>query len=57
MARRKPDDDRPRLLRTREECFQAGWEAGKNDRPLSQAEIEKIAALWRPYFRVNQQSA
>ena len=55
MPRKKPlgpdGQPLPRLLRTPEECFQAGWDAGANDRPLSRAEIERIAALWRPYYK------
>jgi hypothetical protein len=48
---------RPRMVRTPEEAFWAGWEDGKNDRPLSPEEIRKIAALWRPYFRRGAETA
>lgn len=42
---------KPRICRTREEAFAAGWEDGATDRPLSPAEIARLAALWRPYYR------
>jgi len=47
------DDQQParRICRTREEAFRAGWEDGADDRPLSRAEIARLAALWRPYYR------
>lgn len=42
-----------RICRTPEESFQAGWDDGAHDRPLSPAEIAYLATLWRPYFRRN----
>jgi hypothetical protein len=50
--------NRPRrITRTLEETFQAGWDDGANDRPLSQDEIRKIAGLMRPYLKRNQQQS
>lgn len=46
-----PDVTRPRLCRTPEEAYQAGLEDAKNDPPLTQAQIDYIARLWRPYIR------
>lgn len=45
------EPNKPRRVRTPEEAFQAGWDDGANDRPMSRAEIERIAALWRPYYK------
>lgn len=42
--------ERP-MCRTREEAFQAGYEDAANDRPMSEQEIQRIAALWRPYYK------
>lgn len=42
-----------RICRTPEEAFQAGWDDGANDRPLSPDEIRAIAALMRPYLKRN----
>jgi hypothetical protein len=39
----------PRLCRTREECWQAGWEDGANDPPMTERQIAKLAPLWRLY--------
>jgi len=39
-----------KALRTTEECIQAGWDDGADDRPLSQQEIERLAALHGPYL-------
>lgn len=50
--------ERPRrITRTLAETFQAGWDDGESDRPLSQDEIRKIAGLVRPYLRRNQQQS
>lgn len=38
-------------LRTPEECFQAGWDDAEDDAPLTQQEIESLAALHSPYLR------
>lgn len=42
-----------RICRTVDEAFQAGWDDSqrRQDRPLSPAEIDRIAALWRPYYK------
>jgi len=47
------DDQQParRICRTPAEAFAAGWDDGATDRPLSPAEIARIAALWRPYYQ------
>lgn len=43
---------KPRLCRTADEAFAAGWDdSAQRDRPLSDAEITRIAALWRPYYQ------
>lgn len=39
------------LCRTPGECFAAGWEDGADDAPLTQQEIERLAALHSPYLR------
>jgi hypothetical protein len=50
--------DRPRrITRTLAETWQAGWDDGTNDRPLSPDEIRKIAGLMRPYLKRNQQQS
>jgi len=38
------------VYRTAEECFQAGWEDGADDKPLTQEEIESLAVLHGPYL-------
>lgn len=43
------DKPKHRICRTVAESFAAGREDGKNDRPLSPAEITRLAALLRPY--------
>lgn len=40
-----------RLCRTPEECFQAGWDDGADDPPLTDAQIARLTVLWRPYLR------
>ena len=37
----------PRLCRTPEEAWRAGWEDGANDPPMTQAQIDALAPLWR----------
>lgn len=37
-----------RLCRTAAQCFQAGWDDGATDKPLSQAEIDRLIVLLRP---------
>jgi len=37
-------------LRTVDECYAAGWEDGADDEPLTQQEIERLAALHSPYL-------
>lgn len=39
------------VLRTADECFEAGWSDGADDTPLTQAEIEHLVALHGPYLR------
>lgn len=39
-----------RICRTPEEAFQAGWDDGANDPPLTRAQIDRLAPLWRPYL-------
>lgn len=41
---------KPRICRTVDEAFAAGWADAKDDRPLSPAEITRAAALLRPYL-------
>lgn len=38
------------IFRTAEECFAAGWQDGADDAPLTQQEIERLAALHSPYL-------
>lgn len=33
-----------------DEAFAAGWEDGADDKPLTQQEIERLAALHSPYL-------
>lgn len=40
-----------RICRTPEEIFQAGWDDGANDPPLTPAQVTRIAALLGPYIR------
>ncbi|WP_165975231.1 hypothetical protein [Actinomadura rubrisoli] len=40
-----------RICRTPDEAFRAGQEDGRHDRPLSPAEITRIATLLRPHLR------
>ena len=40
----------PRLCRTPEECFAAGQADAADDPPLTRAQIDKLAVLWRPTF-------
>lgn len=47
----RPAPPAPRICRTREEAFQAGWDDAEYDRPPSEAEVHRIAALWRPYYQ------
>lgn len=47
MAEQKP---KRRICRTDEEAFEAGRADAKNDRPLSPAEITRLATLLRPYW-------
>ncbi len=42
-----------RLCRTPEEIWQAGWEDGANDPPLTPAQRTRIAALLGPYIRAS----
>lgn len=50
--------ERPRrITRTLAETFQAGWDDGANDRPLSPDEVRTIAGLVRPYLKRNQQQS
>jgi hypothetical protein len=37
-------------LHTEAEIFAAGWEDGADDAPLTQQEIERLAALHSPYL-------
>lgn len=39
------------ICRTPEECLAAGWDDGADDAPLTQQEIERLAALHSPYLR------
>ena len=38
-------------LHTPEECFQAGWDDGADDKPLTREEIERLVSLHSPYLR------
>lgn len=40
-----------RLCRTPDEIFQAGWDDGAQDAPLSPSERTRIAALLAPHIR------
>jgi len=39
------------VCRTADEAFAAGWEAGADDAPLTQQEIEQLAVLHGPYLQ------
>lgn len=39
------------IYRTPEDCFQAGWDDGADDKPLTREEIEKLAVLHGPHLR------
>lgn len=39
------------MIRTPEEAFQAGWDRGANDPPLSQDQLEHMIALHGPGIR------
>ena len=39
------------LCRTPDDCFAAGWDDGVDDKPLTQAEIERLTSLHGPYLR------
>lgn len=41
----------PRLCRTPEEAWQAGWDDGADDPPMTDTQIAKLAVLLRPYLR------
>lgn len=41
------DQPARRICRTPDECWDAGWEDGADDPPLTQAQIDKLAPLWR----------
>ncbi len=41
----------PRFCRTPEESFQAGWDDGADDPPLTDAQRTQLAALLGPYWR------
>jgi len=43
-------DKRQRLCRTVDEAWAAGQEDARGDRPLSPAEIHRLATLLRPYL-------
>jgi hypothetical protein len=46
------DAERPRrLCRTPEEIFQAGWDDGVDDPPLTAAQVTHLAALLAPYIQ------
>lgn len=52
MAARKdltPEKPKRRICRTLDESFAAGRADAKDDRPLSPAEITRLANLLRPY--------
>jgi hypothetical protein len=40
-----------RICRTAQECFQAGWDDGANDPPLTPAQVTRLAALLGPSIR------
>ena len=40
-----------RLCRTPEESFQAGWDDGADEPPLTNEQILRLAALLGPYIR------
>lgn len=39
------------ICHTAEEIFEAGWNDGADDKPLTQQEIERLVALHGPYLR------
>lgn len=51
VTTKSPQRKPARLCRTPQECFQAGWEDGKNDPPLTPSQRTRIAALLGPSIR------
>lgn len=45
----KPEP-KPKVCRTADEAFQAGWDAAANHPPLTPAQITRLVALHRPYL-------
>lgn len=45
------------LCRTPEDCYDAGWEDGAYDEPLTQQEIERLAALHSPYLTTRAEAS
>ena len=46
-----------RICRTPEEAWKAGWEDGANDPPMTQAQIDQLAPLWRLYLPMADETA
>jgi hypothetical protein len=46
----------PRILRTREEIFAAGYEDGANAAPLTDKQINLLAALFAPTLNASHEA-
>lgn len=44
------------ICRTPEESFQAGWDDGADDPPLTQQQVDYLVALNSPYLRPNEEA-
>ena len=42
---------------TPEDCFQAGWDDGADDKPLTRQEIEQLAVLHSPHLRAEAEAS
>jgi hypothetical protein len=54
MAAKQP---KRRICRTPDEAWQAGWEDGADDPPMTQAQIDRLVHLLRPYLINREQAA
>lgn len=54
MAEQQP---KRRICRTLEETWQAGWEDGADDPPMTQAQIDLLAPLWRLHLQSMRERA
>lgn len=52
-SRKTPAATPPRLCRTSEECFQAGWDDAADMPPLTPSQVARLTTLWRPQIDRN----